>query len=228
MTEYSDPTVQALMRAIYVGDCPAGILADRLLDLGVPDVKAAESLEPPIWAVFLPAHYYVGSGYGGGRGIGSGSGRGRGYGYGGGYGGIGVGIGNGGGSGGGVGNGMGAGDGVVMGAGAPRGRPYGSLTKEIIMQIGKVYLLETVDWFAWVGRVKRQIGPWEYEFQSLSKICQTNDGDNWEKLAAGDMAARLRATYRHYADDPEQPHILGLGVVAKLAWTGKTPQEALQ
>ena len=93
------------------------------------------------------------------------------------------------------------------------------------MQIGKAYLLVTVDWFAWVGRVKAQIGPWEWEFESLSKISETNNGDCWQDLAAGDATARKRATYKHYQDLPGQPHILGMGVVCKLAWAGKTPQE---
>ena len=93
------------------------------------------------------------------------------------------------------------------------------------MQVGKAYLLITVDWFAWVGRVKRQLGPWEHEFESLSKVSETNNGDCWQALCSGDKAARKRASYQHYADDPEQPHILGMGVVAKLAWKGKTPQE---
>ena len=38
--------------------------------------------------------------------------------------------------------------------------------KETIVEIGKAYLIETVDWFSWVGRVKRQVGPWEYEMES--------------------------------------------------------------
>lgn len=89
------------------------------------------------------------------------------------------------------------------------------------MEIGKTYLIETVDWFAWVGRVVRQIGPWEYELESCSKIAETNNGDNWERLAAGDKGARKAATYRHYTT----PVILGLGAVAKIEWIGKTPQE---
>ena len=89
------------------------------------------------------------------------------------------------------------------------------------MQVGQVYLLETVDWFAWVGRVKRQIGPWEYEFESVSKVSDTNAGDVWHLLAAGDEKARKAATYLHYT----VPVILGLGVVCKIEWVGKTPQE---
>lgn len=95
------------------------------------------------------------------------------------------------------------------------------------MEIGKAYLMETVDWFAWVGRVKRQIGPYEYEFQACSKICETNNGDNWHQLAAGDNKARKAATYKHYPDGDEETQgiILGLGVVMKCGWVGKTPQE---
>ena len=90
------------------------------------------------------------------------------------------------------------------------------------MTIGKTYLVKTVDWFAWVGRVRRQVGPWEYEMESCSKIRDTHDGDNWERLCAGDEAARRACDYRHYTT----PVILGLGTVAKIEWVGKTPQEA--
>lgn len=89
------------------------------------------------------------------------------------------------------------------------------------MEVGQAYLLETVDWFAFVGRVKRQVAPWEYEFWSCSKIADTNAQDNWHLLAAGDKAARKAATYRHYTT----PVILGIGVVMKTLWVGKTPQE---
>lgn len=89
------------------------------------------------------------------------------------------------------------------------------------MEIGKAYLIETVDWFAWVGRVVRQIGPWEYVFESCSKIADTNNGDCWEKLAAGDKNLRAACSYKHYST----PVILGMGVVAKIEWLGKTPQE---
>ena len=89
------------------------------------------------------------------------------------------------------------------------------------MEIGKVYFIETVDWFAWVGRLVRQVGPWEYEFTSCSKISDTNNGDNWHLLCEGDEEARKAATYIHY----KQPVILGLGVVVKVLWDGNTPQE---
>ena len=89
------------------------------------------------------------------------------------------------------------------------------------MEAGKAYLIETVDWFAWVGRVKRQIGPWEYEMEKCSKISNTNNGDNWHELAAGNIEARKAATYLHY----KTAVILGMGVVAKIEWEGKTPQE---
>lgn len=95
------------------------------------------------------------------------------------------------------------------------------------MQVGKAYLIETVDWFAWVGRVKRQIGPWEYEMEGCSKISDTNAGDVWQQLAAGDQQARKAATYIHYADGDGETDgvILGMGVVMKTGWKGKTPKE---
>ena len=117
------------------------------------------------------------------------------------------------------GSGRGSGIGICIGIGIGRG--IGSGTKEIILEIGKAYMLETVDWFAWVGRVKKQIGPWEYEFESCSKIRDTNNGDVWNELCAGDKNARKTASYSHY----KVPVILGLGVVVKVEWVGKTPQE---
>ena len=92
------------------------------------------------------------------------------------------------------------------------------------MEPGKAYLVITVDWFAWVGRVVRQVGPWEYEFESLSKISETNNGDCWQQLCEGDKAARQRATYQNY----KVKGLLGLGAVVKLEWLGKTPQEEEQ
>ncbi len=89
------------------------------------------------------------------------------------------------------------------------------------MEIGKAYMVHTVDWFSWVGRVVKQVGPWEWEFESTSKITDTNNGDCWHDLAAGNMEARRRASYQHY----RTPAILGLGVVFKTEWNGKTPQE---
>jgi hypothetical protein len=94
------------------------------------------------------------------------------------------------------------------------------------MEIGQTYLIETVDWFAWVGRVKKQVGPWEYEFTSVSKIAETNNGDNWHEIAAGDEEARKAATYKHYKETSDgRGVILGMGVVNKIPWEGLTPQE---
>lgn len=112
----------------------------------------------------------------------------------------------------------GIGRGSVSGIG--RGRGIGS-GRGIIMEIGKAYLVITVDWFAWVGRVKRQIGPWEYKMASCSKISETNNGDNWQHLCAGDLEARKACSYQHYSI----PVILGIGAVAKVLWVGETPQE---
>ena len=111
--------------------------------------------------------------------------------------------------------------GIGSGSGSVSGIGRGKTEEDGLMEIGKAYLLETVDWFAWVGRVKRQIGPWEYEFESCSKISETNAGDVWQKLCEGDREYRQRATYVHY----RMPVILGLGVVVKVEWAGQTPQE---
>lgn len=90
------------------------------------------------------------------------------------------------------------------------------------MEPGKAYLIITVDWFAWVGRMVKPVGPFEYEFESVSKVSETNNGDNWAALCKGDKRAREAATYMHY----EVKALLGIGAVAKIEWIGKTPQEA--
>lgn len=88
------------------------------------------------------------------------------------------------------------------------------------MEIGQAYLLFCGDWHAFVGRVVAQIGPFTYRLESVSKIAETNNGDNWEKLAAGDKQERKRATYRHYTT----PAVVPL-TIAAFEWTGKLPQE---
>lgn len=88
------------------------------------------------------------------------------------------------------------------------------------MEVGKCYLIFTVDWFAWVGRMVRQIGPWEYEFESVSKF-DTEQGDVFGEIAAGDMEMRRRCSYQHF----QGKCILGQGAVGKIPWAGNTPQE---
>lgn len=220
MSIYKHPDYAAIAQGIL--DNPGqterrAMLADWLRDHGEIEVKCRETEEIP------PVSRYVAFGRGNGRGIGSGGGGG--VGSGGGSGG-GVGVGGGSGSGIGIGTGYGIGNGRGSGrgrgSGSGRGNGYGINIERIPMETGKAYLVQTVDWFSWVGRVKRQVGPWEYEMELCSKISDTNNGDNWHLLAAGNEKARKAATYIHYTT----PVILGIGVVAKIEWVGKTPQEA--
>lgn len=88
------------------------------------------------------------------------------------------------------------------------------------MEIGKAYLIHCGDWHTICGRVVRQVGPFTYLLESVSKISNTNDGDCWERLAAGDETARKRATYIHYTTRAVVP----LNVLA-FEWVGKLPQE---
>ncbi len=88
------------------------------------------------------------------------------------------------------------------------------------MEIGKAYLIHCGDWHTFCGRVARQTGPFTYTLVRVSKVAETNDGDNWEKLAGGDKAARKKATYKHYTTEV----ILPLSIVA-FEWIGKLPQE---
>lgn len=91
------------------------------------------------------------------------------------------------------------------------------------MESGKCYLILTVDWFAFAGRCLRQIGPWEYEFEKVSKF-DTNAGDVFGEIAAGDELLRQRASYQHFRGKA----ILGMGRVAVLEWVGQLPQEFLK
>ena len=88
------------------------------------------------------------------------------------------------------------------------------------MENGKAYLVHCGDWHTVCGRVIKQIGPFTYLLSSVSKIAETNGGDCWEELAAGDAKARKRAAYKHYTTQAVVP----LNVIA-FEWLGKLPQE---
>jgi hypothetical protein len=59
--------------------------------------------------------------------------------------------------------------------------------------------------------------------EKVAKISETNSGDCWHLLAAGDAKKRAAATYVHY----ETTAIVPLVIVA-FEWLGKLPQEAAQ
>lgn len=88
------------------------------------------------------------------------------------------------------------------------------------MTVGKAYLIHCGDWHTFVGRVVKQVGPFTYEMEKCSKIADTNNGDNWEELAAGNAKARKAATYKHYTT----PTLVVLTIGA-FEWVGKVPQE---
>lgn len=92
------------------------------------------------------------------------------------------------------------------------------------MKPGQCYMLLTVDWFAWVFRVLEQVGPYEYAVEKLSKF-DTNAGDVFGEVAADKPKFRERCSWQHFEDDPENPHIIGMGAVGKIAWKGNLPQE---
>jgi uncharacterized protein (TIGR02996 family) len=197
-------------------DLPKLIAGDWLQDHGADNFGPAELFEPPAFVDLLPSWYY---GRGIGSGIGSGSGRGRGSGRG-----IGSGIGSGSGRGIGIGSGIGSGSGSGSGIGSESGRGSGIGSGEITMQAGKCYMILAVDWYAYVGRCVRQVGPYEYEMELVSKF-DTNSGDTFFQIAAGDKSLRNRCTYQHYPDTPGEYPIIGLGSVGKFPWVGKLPQE---
>ena len=182
-------------------------LRDWLEDQGLAAPVADEALLRRPFSVYDIWSFRSGHGYGNGRG--HGHGRGRGYGSGCGHGrGIESGHGHGHGSGSGIGRGHGSGIG--------RGQPY-RITQ---MRIGEQYLVHCGDWHTFVGRVVAQVGPGTYEMEKVSKVAETNNGDCWEELAAGNEDLRRRAAYKHYKTLAVIPL-----VIAAFVWVGKLPQE---
>lgn len=86
------------------------------------------------------------------------------------------------------------------------------------MEPGNNYLILTVDWYAWVGRCVRQVAPYEYEFEKVSKF-DTNQGDVFGEVAADLPGYRARCTFQHFAGK----QLLGLGRVAVIEWAGELP-----
>lgn len=86
------------------------------------------------------------------------------------------------------------------------------------MRIGRNYLCHLGDWHTFVGRCVEQIGPLTYVLQDASKIANTNNGDNWHKLAGGDKQARQQATYINYTTEV----IVPLSIAA-IEWVGELP-----
>lgn len=87
------------------------------------------------------------------------------------------------------------------------------------MEKGKAYLIHLGDWHSICGRVVEQVGPQLYRMESVSKI-DTNAGDCWHELAAGNASLRKGCTYYHSTT----PCIVPLSIFAQ-EWVGKTPQE---
>jgi len=89
------------------------------------------------------------------------------------------------------------------------------------MRVGRCYLVHVGDWHTFVGRVREQLGPLTYELEGVSKVAETNNGDVWHELAAGDERLRRACDYRHHTT----PVVVPLGIAA-IEWVGKLPQEA--
>lgn len=88
------------------------------------------------------------------------------------------------------------------------------------MEVGKRYMLFCGDWHVFCGLCQEQLGPYTYKLVMVSKISETNNGDNWHEIAAGNEQARKRATYLHYATAGVYPLS-----IAAFEWEGKLPQE---
>jgi hypothetical protein len=131
------------------------------------------------------------------------------------------GIGRGSGIGSGRGSGRGSGIGIGRGIGRGRGSGRGINNKgTMIMEIGKCYLIHCGDWHTYVGRVTAQVGPMTYRMEGVSKICETNNGDCWDELTAGNERLRAACSYKHY----KVPAAVPLTIIA-FEWAGKLPQE---
>jgi uncharacterized protein (TIGR02996 family) len=177
---------------------PQAVLSDWLEESGLPAMNRLEAdvVIPITW--FDIWRFGIGSGSGSGSGIGSGIGSGRG---------SGIGIGSGRGSG----IGIGRGSGIGIGSGI-----YGVHQ----LEIGKAYLFHCGDWHTFVGRLIRQVGPITYEIGASSKIHETNNGDCWDDLCAGNKELRRSCTYKH----DKTPRFVLLSISAS-EWLGATPQE---
>jgi hypothetical protein len=194
---FDHPTTKALVDAALAepGDADRQlVLRDWLMDCGEAAVadEAVFTRRLSEWDVW---NFGFGFGSGFGSGIGSG-----------------IGIGSGSGSGSGIGSGRGSGSGSGIGS----GEPYEAKQ----MEPGKCYLVHCGDWHTLVGRCVRQVGPMTYLFESVSKIAETNNGDCWHQLAAGDKRLRKAATYQHYTT----PCPIPLTIFAT-EWVGELPQE---
>lgn len=210
---YQTDTYRGLFRGLGEGNFTAGLAVQDLVEeSGAPPAMVAESRGAVIirWLDIWR--------FGRGGGIGGGSGRGGGGGIGGGSG-SGGGLGSGSGSGSGLGLGLGSGSGLGLGSG--RGS-WNEIYPGGQMEVGKAYIVHCGDWHTFVGRVESQLGPLTYRLGSASKISDTNNGDNWHLIAAGDKRARDACTYHHH----ETPIVLPLSIAA-IEWVGETPQEAI-
>lgn len=215
---YETADCQALLLAVLANPGEGTVrnaLSDYLQEQG--EVKeVTETVEPMqrvgTWDIYT---FLVGSGMGSSRGSGMGSGSGKGMGMG-----SGRGLGSGRGGGSGMGRGSGSGGGSGMGRGLGSGSGRGSIYEERHMQAGKAYLMFCGDWHTFVGRVVRQVAPFTYEMESVSKVAETNNGDCWEKLADGDKRLRKACTYRHH-----KGLVIFPLTIAAVEWEGKTPQE---
>lgn len=193
---YQQAEYRAMYRAAHAGDYAAKCaLADWLAERGVGDHAQGELFTAIPFRMLDIWRFGRGRGSGSGRGIGSGIGRGSGRG-----------------------RGSGSGSGRGRGSGIGRGRGSKPFEGEQ-MEPGKAYLIHGGDWHTFVGRVVRQCGPMLYELEKVSKI-DTNNGDCWHELAAGDERLRKACTYFHFTT----PAVLPL-TIAAFEWAGRVPQE---
>ena len=87
------------------------------------------------------------------------------------------------------------------------------------MEPGKYYLIHSLDWHTFVGEYAEQVSPLLHRFVAVSKVSNTNNGDNWHELCADEPGTREAATFVHYANSAYLP----ISIIA-FDWIGKLPQ----
>ena len=91
------------------------------------------------------------------------------------------------------------------------------------MEPGKNYLVHAGDWHTFVGEFVEQTTPLLYGFRLVSKVDDTNNGDNWHELVGDVGEARDEATFIDYPQGDEL-YELPVSIIA-MPWVGQLPHK---
>ena len=86
------------------------------------------------------------------------------------------------------------------------------------MKPGNNYLIHCGDWHTFVGRYVEQVSPLLHRFEDVSKVWDTNNGDNWHDLCNDEPGTREAATFIKYEVAATMP----IAIVA-FDWVGDLP-----